>query len=131
MKTGIRIEAEQAAVELSRAHLEAAASGTGQRSRLCVVTPYEGQRALVEMRVCDALRRGYGRHTGLPDDLSVWVRASRTVGNVSLEEITARYSCANVSPSNFKQTPRPSLIQPATYTHRWTRCKAKRLIFAS
>ena len=123
-------EAEQAAVELSRAHLEAAASGTGQRSRLCVVTPYEGQRALVETSVCDALRRGYGRHTGLSDDLSVWVRASRTVGNVSLEEMTARYSCANVSPY-FNQTPRPALIQTATYTHRWTRCRAKRLIFAS
>ena len=77
-------EAEQAAAVVSRARIAAASSGAGQRSRLCVVTPYEGQRALVEMKICDALRRDYGSgHTGRREsDMSVWARASRTVGNV-------------------------------------------------
>jgi hypothetical protein len=73
------------AVAHSREHLEASKSGQGQRSRLCVITPYEAQRARIEKGICDKLQQSHYAEDSvdLGDDMSTWVRASRTVGNVS------------------------------------------------
>ena len=73
------------AVARSREHLKSSESGHGQRSTLCVVTPYEGQRARIEEKICDKLRRSKDAKDTMDggDDMSTWVRASRTVGNVS------------------------------------------------